>query len=266
MKTVNVINTRIEDLRHKYQDLEAIADNMHGRKGVVKVREDAKKAKEIYEKYKYKAENLITRLTTPPVDIRLKYKEYIYSKKQMTIEVKECKQTLFDLLDNFMFFSRGDYQQVKFNNLSDYLKLSYENYASVDKSRLLRSLKKISNAHPNIKTMNEITKLIDISKKNKIWLKEYQDWDYDGTGKGLTNDIYGYCKGLLLVQERSVARQYEKSYLSMKKIYYVTDGKKYEVVKCNAMWSVLKTDSSLEGAIKAISKKLSKEWQDKLSN
>lgn len=127
-----------------------------------------------------------------------------------------------------------------------YMELNYQyNSAQLDVLQMA-----VSEDYWKVITRQAIHNLIE----NNVLEEEYQDWNKDGTGNGISYDVYGFCNGVILLQERYVSRKYRNGFLNMKKTYYITDGQNIETVSTPLKY--LKKDDSIEGVVKYFAKKL----------
>lgn len=130
-----------------------------------------------------------------------------------------------------------------------YLELNYQ-YNSNQKDILQMA---ITEEYWKVMTSQVLTKLIN----KGVLEEEYQKWNKDGTGHGISYDLYGFSNGVVLLQERYVRRKYRNGFLNMKKTYYVTDGENIE--KVSTPLKFLKKDNSMDGVMRYFAGKLSNE-------
>lgn len=117
--------------------------------------------------------------------------------------------------------------------------------------------------HPDLKDFSENLKLID--KAKKLFPEASYSFDYKGRGSAVSLDLYGVGFGLLLMQLRVSERRTANGFLSVRKRYFLTDGKEKIEVPPERIKRAAAKDPSPESTILALLPILPKEWADRIN-
>lgn len=200
-------------------------ENMAGKKGVPNLRKRLDKIQSF--NLKMERRNFPS---SPGSPARMMHLDYWFNLKKTITPLLEVDHSLL---------TRGPYEQLIFNQ-------------QLITSQGLNSCS-FPEKHPAL--WGKAKKILRKAQEAELLPFEESNWDDKGRGSQVSIDFYGIQGKIILVQVRESERRFKKSYLNVKKSYFITGGSSCYEVSSKLVHNAIKISSDIDSPLRYIAQK-----------